>query len=549
MSADKCPSPLGVRTTPVTTAMGVSSLYLDFLYDPKKVQAYFGRANHAAVISNIRSSHYDRDMISDIFFRQNKAWDCPRAVIDQIEKLRHPDAVAILTGQQPCLFGGPYLILLKALAAVKWARLLELQHHVPVVPIFWISADDHDFKEISFVDIFDRGGALSRLAIDIPGRKVFPPLGTMSYDPSIERELNRLSELLPDNEFKQGMLAPLASIFQTGKPVVDSFAKDLHSLIGSTGLIIFNPYDAQVKSATADFMASLVRRRGEVREVLSARESKLDRAGYALQVQKAPTALHLFYHAPARLPLHEIDGVIRAGQKRFTESELIAAVHAKPLDFSPDVLLRPLMQSILFPAVAVIGGPAEIAYFGQLLPLFDLFRLPAPVITARPSATILERRFDQLMARRQITYADLTGDVETLITRLMVEDFPKELQRELNEIGDNSKASFERLKAALVAFDPALDGMAAQTSERIDYQIKELAKKVFAAHKKRKASDREALYRLHQHLFPNHAPAERSIALAYFISRYGPKIVDFVMERLQLDETDHQFLPLSEYHG
>ena len=60
-----------------------------------------------------------------------------------------PRSVAIVTGQQAGLFGGPIYTLLKAITAIKLARRVEQQHGVPVVPIFWIDAEDHDWDEVA----------------------------------------------------------------------------------------------------------------------------------------------------------------------------------------------------------------------------------------------------------------------------------------------------------------------------------------------------------------------------------------------------------------
>jgi hypothetical protein len=54
---------------------------------------------------------------------------------------------------------------------------------------------------------------------------------------------------------------------------------------------------------------------------------------------------------------------------------------------------------------------------------------------------------------------------------------------------------------------------------------------------------------MHENLFPNRDFAERSIAPVYLISRYGHSILDILFENVSLDETGHQLLMLSEYHG
>jgi hypothetical protein len=54
---------------------------------------------------------------------------------------------------------------------------------------------------------------------------------------------------------------------------------------------------------------------------------------------------------------------------------------------------------------------------------------------------------------------------------------------------------------------------------------------------------------LRDNLYPNNGLAERSVAPAYLISRYGRGIVDYIYKNMSPDETGHQILTLSEYHG
>ena len=107
----------------------------------------------------------------------------------------------------------------------------------------------------------------------------------------------------------------------------------------------------------------------------------------------------------------------------------------------------------------------------------------------------------------------------------------------------------EELRNELVAYDANLSGTVEHTERKIDYLLGELAKKVFAAHKKKNKVERGRLYRLRDHLWPNGAVAERSIAPAYFISRYGRGVVDFLYEKTKIDETGHQLLLLTDYDG
>ena len=74
----------------------------------------------------------------------------------------------------------------------------------------------------------------------------------------------------------------------------------------------------------------------------------------------------LFYNVDGRRePLRERNGKFFAGKSSFTREELHAAIDKDPEAFTPNVLLRPIVQDVLLPTAAYVGGPAEIAYMAQ----------------------------------------------------------------------------------------------------------------------------------------------------------------------------------------
>lgn len=536
-------------TIPYSQRLGFPQLTRDYIHDPEKTKSFLGGNDFAAIATALGQRPYDRNGIADLLTRQNRKWNAPDKVLQNIEKLRQADAIAVFTGQQACLFGGPYLVLLKALAAAKWAARLEQELSRPVVPIFWIASDDHDVQEIASVDLFDASGNITKLRIDDRGDTASPPIGALTYDKSVKREIGKLSDIFPDNDFKNDAYAGLAEFYASGEFIVDSFARYMLGLTSPAGLVLFNPYDEDFKRATAPLMAEVVDKHGAIKEALSATATTLNERGYHLQVEKSETAAHLFYHTPARTAIHRNGDTFVAGEQSFTGEALREMIISQPLNFSPDVFTRALMQSYYFPAAAIACGPAEVAYYAQMMSLFDIFDLVRPRIIPRPSVTIVESRDQELLASHGLSFADMTGDFEAVINSILSDTFPEDLGQVLSAHREGARGDMEKLRQTLVAYDANLAGTVEHTEKKIDYLLGELAKKVFAAHKKKNTVERRRLYRLRDHLWPNGAAAERSIAPAYFISRYGPGVIDFLYERIRLDETGHQLVMLSDYHG
>ena len=163
--------------------------------------------------------------------------------------------------------------------------------------------------------------------------------------------------------------------------------------------------------------------------------------------------------------------------------------------------------------------------------------------------TLVESRFEKLMKRSGVSFEDLILRTDEVINRLMKKSFPADLDQKLKGLAGNIRDQMNELGVAATAFDPQLKDVAGRTGEKMDYLVNELQKKIFAAHKKKNAADRDRLTQARDQLFPNRSLAERSIAPVYFISRYGESIIDKIHDNLPIEETGHRLLTLSEYYG
>jgi hypothetical protein len=82
---------------------------------------------------------------------------------------------------------------------------------------------------------------------------------------------------------------------------------------------------------------------------------------------------------------HEGSRFITAGVT-VPEAEMVARARARPETFSPNVLLRPIVQDALLPTIAYVAGPNELAYLAQLRGVYEAFGVPMPLMHARAHA-------------------------------------------------------------------------------------------------------------------------------------------------------------------
>jgi bacillithiol synthase len=525
-------------------------LYLDFISGQSPAIDFYPSQQPSAVVGTLDSTRYERDQLADILRRQNVALSASDATLQQIERLRDPHAVCIFTGQQAGLFSGPLFTIIKALGVIRLARIHEERLGRPVIPIFWIAGDDHDFAEVNHTHVLSRTGQIFRIEYRTEPIQALPAAQIRLDDRSeLERVLAELGECLGLTDLTAGLFELLKSAYTPDDTLVSSFGKFMAALTSEFGLVLFNPSDPEVKHLAGPFFETVLDEQASIHKILSQTNDCLRQSGYHLQVEKKDTAAHLFCNLEGRLPVMRDGDMFMVGGHRYSRREMSDLLAERPEVFSPDVMTRPLMQAWLFPVLAQMGGPSEIAYFAQLNGLFSLVSRPVPVYRARPSVTLIERKIELTMREMSIPFEDVRGDIELIVNRVLGETFPADLQEESAALRHDVEERFRRFVEQVLGFDPGLKETAEQVRGKIDFQLNGLEAKIFAAHKKKSQQTRERIYRVGNSLYPNRTPQERCLNVSGFLARYGFGIIRYIYEHMDAEQTAHQLISLGEYEA
>ncbi len=530
--------------------LGYSNLYLDFLAGTDTARSFYPATDLGQTAQRLDSINYERDKLVGILQIQNKLYGAKEKALANIQQLRSPQALTVFSGQQAVLFGGPMLILIKALSLVKTAEAFSQKLNRPVVPVFWIAGDDHDFEEANHTMVLNRQTEEVTVSYNLrPPQDL--PTAEIKFENAAELDLAKslYQESLGDTEFTAELFDLIEASYQPGETFVSAFGKLLAGLTAEFGLVLFSPGDREVKQCAAGFFKELINKQDELHKITTKTNRELLKSGYHLQVEKADNATHLFYNGDGRKPVIRHGEKFKAGETIFTKDELLKQIEKEPEKFSPDVLMRPVFQSYLFPVLSQRGGPAEIAYLAQSCPIFDLFGLPAPVYLGRPSATFVEKHFEKIMAEYKISFEDLTGDIEQTVNRVLSKSFPAALEKDFEKLKGNLVRDFDELKSGSLKFDPGLKEFVEQSFGKIDFTLKNLEAKVFASHKKKSKEARDRIYRLWHALFPARALQERSLNTGYFMAKYGRNFIKFMHEQIDINEKAHQLISLSDYQN
>jgi len=376
-----------------------------FPYDYRDPSS-FERAGAAAAARDL-----PRDVVADVLHDQHAVFAGSDTASRNIERLRHPEAVAVLTGQQPALFGGPLYNMYKAATAVRLARRLEATTGRPHVPVFWIANDDHSVAAVDHVHAVAADGTVVPITWEHGRTRSTEPLSLVRLDRGVETALDLLSQVCASPG-----VALAARTFRAGERLSDCFGRFLAAAFDDDGLVVVDPSDGRLREIGMPRLAAELAYPAPSATAARTPTEWLRAEGYPPQVALREDRLGLFHGETARFRVRasEPGCQMAFGTAPVEWSAARAMFAAAPGEFSPNVLLRPIYQDALFPTAAYVGGPSEISYFAQLAPVYARFRLPMPVIYPRKSVSLVNARAERELDALGLSVEDVFRDTAAL---------------------------------------------------------------------------------------------------------------------------------------
>jgi bacillithiol biosynthesis cysteine-adding enzyme BshC len=423
------------------------------------------------------------------------------------------------------------------------AARLEERRRRPVVPVFWVASDDHDFAEVRSTSVLDEAGQIRTLRYEPAREPAGQPASAILLDESITGIVEEIGRVLPAGPHRDAVVARLAACYAPGQSLAGAFARLLSALL--PGLVVLDPSDPALKALMAPVLSRELSERSPTSRLAEEVGRELLAAGYHQQVPVRQGFLNLFLIEGERHALALDDGhvEVRGTERRLPLAEALRALQARPQAWSPGVLLRPLAQDLLLPTAAYVGGPAEIAYHAQIGPSYRHFGIPRPALVPRPSLTVVEPPQARALEAEGLSLSDLQGDAETVLARWAREAYP-----EVEGAFASTRAALERemtaMAEALGRLDPTLRAAADGALGRALHQIEGLHEKATRALKKRDQTRADRLRRTRDALLPGGALQERGLGLVTLLARHGEGIVAEIRDRMDPWAKGHQVLYL-----
>jgi uncharacterized protein YllA (UPF0747 family) len=421
------------------------------------------------------------------------------------DRLATGPVLVVTSGQQPGLFTGPLYTVYKALSAIALARRLERERGVPVVPVFWVAGDDHDFAEANHAWFVTTAGELASVVLrERPADAPLLPLFREPCGAEVTAALAAFAADTPDTEFKAEVLAWLARWYRPEATLADAFADALHALLGSEGLVVFRPYHPAAKRAAAPWTLR------------------------ALDLRLADGYSPVFVEARLgrdRLRREGDSFVTRRSGERFSRAELERLGREDPERLSPNVLLRPVVEAALLPTVAYAAGPAELGYLPDAAPLYEALGVVPQAAVPRWSGVLLDGRVERLLERHGLGLEAFDGKPGELEARLVRDSLPADTVALLAELRRELGTRYERLEQAVAGIDPTLRRTVQSARNAALAATEEIEKKLVASRKRESAALVRQIARARTAVYPRGRPQERVLTLASFLVRYGPPLL------------------------
>ncbi|MBL7995865.1 bacillithiol biosynthesis cysteine-adding enzyme BshC, partial [bacterium] len=464
--------------------------------------------------------------------------------------LKQSNSVAIVTGQQMGVFGGPLYTVYKALGTVKLCESFQQQFpDYNFVPLFWMELEDHDFEEIRSIQLFNIDNDIKSIVYNgaDAGNKSKSPINSIRLNEDIARVMVEIKSTLNPTDFSAELFLKLESAYQNGKSISEAFGLWTCALLGRYGLVLMDPSDAGFKKMAAPVFKKELENAEKIHALLMAQSSALKTSGYSPQVENEPTNLFLRDEGSSKHPLNK-NGLnkfkIRSEDAATHRDSLMKLIDTEPDRFIPNVILRPIVQDHLLPTFAYVGGPSEIAYFAQFKTIYEFFEIPEPLIIPRPFITILEKKIKKVTDKYGITVEEIFKKKNRIVDEAATGNSQPSASGQLDTLLLQIHSQFSTVEKNIVSVDPSLKGASETALDKIEKAITILKEKTGDAEKRKNELTHSQLTKAVRHILPQDHFQEREINALYYLNKYGFDFLDTLYEKMAVSDYGHQIVEL-----
>lgn len=528
-----------------------NQLVTDYLSGEKKVQAYF-EYDYKDFQTYINRRHelsdqqFPREALVEHLLQFNEQFSTHPKIVENINKLRANDSTVVITGQQAGFLTGPLYTIYKAISTIEHAKQLEMKLQTPVVPIFWVAGEDHDYQEINHVWLL-KEYQLAKEKYPVSYNDKLPVSSIEIDHHKMKAWIEDVFSVFGETEHSEKVLRFITEKLEASNNITDFFIHIMAAFLEKYGLVFVDSANEDLRKIESPFFKELVQRNGELRMAFQEQRNDIVNDGYPSGVDTEPECAHLFYHVNGERQLlyHVNEDVytLKDSDVELTKAELETICDEHPEQLSNNVVTRPLMQEYLFPTLAFVAGPGEITYWAQLKPLFTLLGRKMPPIVPRMHVTIVERNVNKWIRNFKLS-------LETILTsgvsKYRDEWFEKQKGDNAESIVQETKNMIDLAHANLRKFAWELDHNLGQISEKnrllIMEQLDYMERRIQKMYENRFSDELAVFKQIEATLVPDGGLQERTWNIFYYLNKYGTEFIDQLMIEHRVNEPKHYIL-------
>ncbi|MBI2429286.1 MAG: bacillithiol biosynthesis cysteine-adding enzyme BshC [Ignavibacteriales bacterium] len=530
----------------------VTALYADYTTHFERVAKFYS-GNYTSndsfqqKIDILQHKKYERTILHRILNDQNREYHSGIKTLANIDLLGNDNTFAVVTGQQLGLFTGPLYTIYKAITAVKLADKLTRDFpNYNFIPVFWLEGEDHDFDEINKLKLINSLNDISVIEYLIGGKPLernIGATGSIPIDESIEQFFASVAASMIQTDYSKTLLETMRGYYKPGNTILKAFTGFFNHIFEDSGLVFLNSNNAELKKLLSPLFTKEINSNSEASKLVIQKSAELEEH-YHAQIKAKAVNLFMFHKGGRHLiePSENGDYYLKNLRQRYTKEELLATAATTPDLLSPNVVLRSLCQDTLLPTIAYVAGPAEIAYFAQLKPVYEYFSVTMPIIYPRASVTIVEEKVQKVLEKYSLDLIELFGDAESIIAKVSDQVSEVKVDTLFESLNNRITDAINEARFGIQQIDPTLNGSIDTTLQKFQQQMEVLKQKTQKAQQQKEEISLKQIKKAAMNIFPNGNFQEREFSVVQYLNKYGPDFVKWISNEISIDKFQHQVI-------
>jgi len=514
-----------------------SSLMMDYLKEDARLFPFYKyspmQPDFDEIIENRRRRKIDRKLLKEESLALYNGLEYDDKVSRNIQLLAEEKTFTVCTAHQPNLFTGYLYFVYKVLHAIKLSENLKRDYpDLNFVPVYYMGSEDNDLDELGTINLYGKTYRWDTKQLGAVGRM---------KTKGIKDLITSISEALGNNEYAREIVEILEQAYLGHQDIQTATLYLVNALFGRYGLVVINADRPGFKRAVLPMMREEL---FEQKSMAIVNKTK-DALSKHYHAQANPRDINLFYlkdQLRERIVLEGAQWQVLNTDISFTKEELENELESFPERFSPNVILRGVLQESILPNVAFIGGGGELAYWLELKQLFTHFEIPFPLLKLRHSVLWANEKSIKRLAKIDLKVVDLFRDTEELIKEFVKTNTMQGLT--LTKEREDLERFFKKIRGKAENIDETLEASVEAERAKALRSIEKLEEKFLRAEKKKFSWQTDIIRNAKKCLFPHDGLQEREDNILPFYAVYGSDFIDTVYRNL--DGENKQFTIIQE---